>query len=88
MDHQQRPRAFQIWLIWTVSSYMICGECVRSETQSARAKKVSNKRPGSRLTLCINGVKKWFVRGLIIYSITVTTCIGTLLELPGASPIR
>ena len=46
------------WLIWTVWSYNIYGECVRSQIKSARAKIFSNTLPGSRLTLCVNGVKR------------------------------
>ena len=44
------------WLIWTVWSWYMYGECVRSKIQSARAKKSRIKLPGSRWTLCVKWV--------------------------------
>ena len=37
----ERPK----WLTWTVWSWYMYGECVRSKIQSARAKIISNKAP-------------------------------------------
>ena len=55
---QERP----IWLIWTVCAYDIYRECVWSEIKSAHAKIITNMHPGSRWTLCVNGVKRWLPR--------------------------
>ena len=46
----ERPK----WLIWTVCSYYIYRECVRSEIESARAKIFTIMLPGSQWTLCVN----------------------------------
>ena len=58
----ERPK----WLIWTVCSYYIYGECVWSEIESARAKIFTNMLPGSQWTLCVNGVERWFPRSYAV----------------------
>ena len=55
------------WLIWTIGSYSIYRECVRSDIESARENMLLLGRR-SRLwiltlyRICINGMKRWHLR--------------------------